>query len=112
MILAARRSMSVLEFLQEGRWSWVVLAVTLVVLFAIVIKMKEWLRGKGLAEDSPEQLLLEFRDIHRQGKLSPDEYRHIRERLTKKTGQADGVDNAAQGPSDGDSAGTSSAGKD
>ena len=112
MILAARRSMSVLEFFQEGRWSWVVLAVTLIVLFAIVLKLKEWLRPKGLAEDSPERLLLEFRDIHRQGKLSPDEYRHIRERLAKKTGQSDGVDNAAQGPSAGDSAGTSSAGKD
>ena len=112
MILAARRSISVLEYLQEGRWSWVVLAVALIVLFAIVLKLKEWLRVQGLAEDSPEQLLLEFRDIHRQGKLSPDEYRLIRERLAKKTGQSDGVDNAAQGPSAGDSAGTSSASKD
>ncbi len=112
MILATRRSMSVLEFLQEGRWSWVVLAVTLIVMFAIVLKLKEWLRAKGLLEDSPERQLLEFRDIHRQGKLSPDEYRHIRERLAKKTGQSDRVDNAAQGPSAGDSAGTSSAGED
>jgi hypothetical protein len=112
VIFAARRAMSVLEFLQEGRWGWVVLAVTLIVLFSIVLKLKAWVRVKGLAENSAEQLLLEFRDIHRQGKLSPDEYRLIRERLTKKTGQSDSGDNAAQGPFAGDSAGTSSAGKD
>ena len=113
MILAARRSVTVLEFLQEGGWSWVALAVTLVVLFAVVLKLKEWLRAKGLAEeDSPERLLLEFRDIQRQGKLSPDEYRHIREQLVKKSGQSDGGNNAAQGPSAGDSVRTSSAGKD
>jgi hypothetical protein len=104
--------MSVMEFLRKGGWSWVALAVTLIALFAIVVKLKEWLRATGLAEDSPERLLLEFRDIHRQGKLSPDEYRHIREQLVKKTGQSDGGDNAAQGPSAGDSVGTSSAGED
>ena len=80
-----------------------------VVLFAMILKIKDWLRPKGLMEDSPEELLLQFRDIHKQGELSADEYKNIRERLTKKSGQSDRAGDASSGPSAEDTAGSSPA---
>ena len=82
-------------------------AVVLVVLFAIVLKIKEWLRPNGLAENSPEQLLMQFRDIHKQGDLSADEYKNIRERLTKSSGQSGRAGDTSSGPSADDSVGGS-----
>lgn len=97
-------------FSKGGGWIYfAIAAVVLVVLFAIVLKLKEWLRPNGLAENSPEQLLLQFRDIHKQGELSADEYKNIRERLTKTSGQSGRAGDASSGPSADDSAGSSSA---
>ena len=111
MILAAKRvnSQSLMtEFSKGSGWIWtVVIAVAVLVLFAIVIKLKEWLRKRGLTETSPEQLLLEFRKAHQRGELSADEYKTIRERLFKKAGQAGDSDNSGGGSSAGDSAGSS-----
>ena len=98
------------QFTQKGGWVSVVLVVVaVVVLFAMILKIKDWLRPKGLMEDSPEELLLQFRDIHKQGELSADEYKNIRERLTKKSGQSDRAGDASSGPSAEDTAGSSPA---
>ena len=114
MILAQMKrlnSRALLDMFSEGnRWIYLaVAAVLLVFLFAIVLKIKEWLQPKGLAENSPEQLLMQFRDIHKQGELSADEYKNIRERLTKKSGEAGRAGDASSGPSADDSAGSSPA---
>ena len=114
MILAQMqrlKSQALLDKFSEGnRWIYLAVAVVLLVaLFAIVLKIKEWLRPKGLAENSPEQLLMQFRDIHKQGELSADEYKNIRERLTKKSGESGRAGDASSGPSADDSAGSSSA---
>ena len=92
-----------------GYWSlaWLVGALVLLVIFHH--KIKEYLRPKGFAENSPEELLLRFRDIHRQGDLSPEEYKSIRERLTKKSGESGRAEDASRGPSADDSAGSSPA---
>lgn len=98
------------KFTKGGGWIYfAIAAVVLVVLFAIVLKIKEWLQPKGLAENSAEDLLLQFRDIHKQGDLSADEYQRIRERLTKKSGESGRAGDASSGPSADDSAGSSSA---
>ena len=97
------------KFLKGGGWIYLAIAaVVLVALFVIIVKIKDWMRPKGLAENSAESLLLQFRDIHRQGELSADEYKTIRERLTKKSGEADRAGDASSGPSADDSAGASS----
>lgn len=94
------------KFLRGGGWIYfAVAAIALVALFVIVLKIKEWLQPKGLVENSAESLLLQFRDIHKQGDLSADEYKRIREQLTKKSGQSGRVGDASRGPSADDSAG-------
>ena len=98
------------KFLKDGGWVYVAIAVAaLVALFVIVVKIKDWMRPKGLAEDSPETLLLKFRDIHRQGELTADEYKSIRERLTKKSDESDRAGDASSGLSADDSAESSPA---
>ena len=98
------------KFTKDGGWIYLAIAaVVLVVLIAIVFKIKEWLRPMGLMENSAEDLLLQFRDIHRQGDLSADEYQRIREQLTKKSGESDRAGDASSGPSADDSAGSSPA---
>lgn len=96
------------EISRQTGWTWaIVAAVVMLALIALVLKLKDWLRPNGLLEDSPEQLLMSFREIHREGDLSADEYQMIRERLTKKSGEASRKDDSASGPSAKDSAGTS-----
>ena len=111
MILAAKRVISrslMTEFSKGNGWIWTVaIAITVLVLFAILVQLKEWLRKRGLTESTPEQLLLEFRKAHQRGELSADEYKTIRERLFQKTGQAGDSDNSGSGSSAGDSAGSS-----
>ncbi|MFM9961632.1 MAG: hypothetical protein ACKV2Q_10440 [Planctomycetaceae bacterium] len=92
-----------------GFWSLALLAGALVLLVVFHHKIKEYLRPKGLAENSPEQLLLQFRDIHQQGDLSAEEYKIIRERLAKKSGGSGRAEDASRGLSADDSAGTSPA---
>lgn len=98
------------KFSRGGGWLYVAIAaVVIVVLFGIILKIKEWMRPKGLAENSAEQLLMQFRSIHQQGDLSAEEYRSIRERLTKRSGESGRAEDASRGPSTDDSAGTSPA---
>lgn len=97
------------KFTKEGGWIYLVIAaVVLVVLVAILLKIREWLRPSGLTDNSAEDMLLQFRDIHRQGDLSADEYQRIREQLTKKSGESGRAGDASSGLSADDSAGTSS----
>ena len=92
-----------------GFWSLALLAGALILLVMFYHKIKEYLRPKGLAENTPEQLLLQFRDIHQQGDLSAEEYKSIRERLTKRSGESGRAGDASRGPSADDSAGSSPA---
>lgn len=113
MILAAKRLTPhgfLEKFTQGGGWvSLGLVVLALVVLLFFVLKIKGWMQPKGLMENSPEELLLQFRDIHKQGELSADEYKNIRERLTKKSGESGRAGDASSGPSAEDSAGSSPA---
>ena len=111
MILAAKRvtlQSLISQFSKGHGWIWAVLVVvSVIVLFAIVIKLKEWFHRQTQPESSPEQLLLEFRKAHQQGELSADEYKTIREQLFKKSDEVVKKDISGSGPSAGDSVGTS-----
>ncbi|MCX7421636.1 MAG: hypothetical protein NT013_19105 [Planctomycetia bacterium] len=110
MILAAKRvtlQTMISQFTKGHGWIWAVLVVVaVIVMFAIVIKLREWFRSQTQSESSPEQLLLEFRKAHQQGELSADEYKTIREQLFKKSGEVDQKDISGSGPSAGDSVGS------
>lgn len=98
------------KFSKGGGWLYVAIAaVVIMVLFGIVLKIKEWMRPKGLAENSPEELLMQFRGIHQQGDLSAEEYKSIRERLTKRSGESGRAGDASRGHSTDDTAGSSPA---
>jgi hypothetical protein len=93
----------------DGLWSLALLAGALVLLVVFHHKIKEYLRPKGLEENSPEQLLLQFRGILQQGALSAEEYKSIREQLTKRSGESGRAEDASRGLSADDSVGTSPA---
>ena len=98
------------KFTKDGGWIYLAIAaVVLVALIAIVLKIKQWLQPSGLTDNSAEDMLLQFRNIHRQGDLSADEYQRIREQLTKKSGESGRAGDASRGHSADDSAGTSPA---
>lgn len=92
--------------LSEGnRWTYLVIGVVLLVgLFFIVVKIREWLVPKGLTDNSSEDMLMQFRDIHQQGELTADEFKAIRERLAKRSGESKRAGRASSGPSADDSA--------
>ncbi|GDY06590.1 hypothetical protein LBMAG52_00760 [Planctomycetia bacterium] len=97
------------KFSTGGGWETLtLLAGALCLLIMFHHKIRDWLRPKGLMENSPERLLMQFRDIHKQGDLSADEYKNIREQLTKRSGESGRAGNASSGPSADDSAGSSS----
>ena len=85
------------------------LAVALVLLIAFHHKIKEYVRPNGSLENSPEELLLQFRDLRQQGDLSAEEYKSIRERLTKRSGESGRAGDASSGLSADDSAKSSPA---
>lgn len=111
MILAAKRmtlQTMISQFTKGHGWVWAVLViVAVIVLFAFVIKLKEWFRGHAQSETSPEQLLLEFRNAYERGELTEAEYKTIREQLFKKSGEATQKDISGKEPSAGDSVRTS-----
>lgn len=112
MLLAAKRihpQKLLTQFSSQEGWIWaIVVGISVIVMFAVILKLKEWFR-KSQLQTSKEDLLLAFRDIHRQGELSADEYRSIRERLTKKSDETGRAGDVSQGLSSGDSVGSSSA---
>jgi hypothetical protein len=106
VLLAAKKSLTLVEFFQTSRGSWLALAIVIVVMFGLLAWFTKWWRDEAIRQNSPEDLLLEFRNLHKQGELTSDEYRSVRERLVQKTGRSDDKDNSTGGCSDGGSAGT------
>ena len=71
--------------------------VAIVVLVVIALKLRAWYREDSDDAVSRDELLLQFRDLHRQGGLSEDEYRSIRGRLVSQSAapKADGKDSGS-----------------
>ncbi len=112
MLLAAKKSLTLVEFMQTSRGSWLALAILIVGMFGLLAWFTKWWRDEAIQQNSPEDLLLEFRNLHQQGELTPDEYRSVRERLVQKTGRSDDKDNSTGGCSDDGSSGTTAVPED
>ena len=75
-----------------------VVVVAIGVLVVIALKVRAWYREDSDDAASQDDLLLQFRDLHRQGGLSEDEYRSIKGRLLNQSAalKADGKDSGSQ----------------
>ncbi len=71
------------DLLRELGGPLLVLAALLVALAAAVWAIRRWLRRSAVTAPSCEELLLEFRRMAEEGKLSEQEFRTIRQRLMR-----------------------------
>jgi hypothetical protein len=76
-----RRPTEVWDFLGESFFAWIGLCVALLILAGVVYRLRSWWReDAGRAVDSNE-LLTQFRELHREGDLTEAEFRSIKSRL-------------------------------
>ena len=62
-------------------WQWAITLVAVCVGVWFIFQLRAWFReDSGRADDNLE-MLTQFRDLHRQGELSEDEYRLIKRQL-------------------------------
>ena len=62
-------------------WQWVIALVAACVGVWSIFQMRAWFREDSGRADDNLKMLTQFRDLHRQGGLSEDEYRLIKSRL-------------------------------
>ena len=76
---------SLLWKLLDASWyEWLALVATffsVVVLIWLVIRVKTWYREDEDPAAQDHEMLVQFRDLHRQGDLSEEEFRSIKGRL-------------------------------
>ena len=74
-------------------WQWAIALIVACVGIWSIFQLRAWFRDDAGREDDNLKMLTQFRDLHRQGGLSEDEYRLIKSRLIaghgpqSKTGQ-------------------------
>lgn len=69
---------------------WTILIVCVGVLVWLVVRVRSWFREDEDPTASAHEMLLQFRDLRRQGDLSEEEYRSIKNRLVEERGDARG----------------------
>jgi len=77
-------------------WQWAITLVVACVGVWSIFQMRAWFREDAGRADDNLKMLTQFRDLHRQGGLSEDEYRLIKSRLVAGHGLQS---NAGQGSS-------------
>lgn len=60
---------------------WILLLLALSVLFWVIIRIKSWFREHEDVDEANREMLLQFRDLRRQGELTDEEYRSIKGQL-------------------------------
>jgi hypothetical protein len=71
---------------------WVaVTAVTLAVLIWAGLRIRAWFRDESGPAESHHEMLVQYRELQREGKLTEEEYRSIKRRLAPALGDAHGV---------------------
>ena len=69
----------------------VVTVLLVLLLVGVILKIRSWYRGDADDAVKPDELLLQFHELHRQGELDEDEYRSIRGRLSSQPAEAPAV---------------------
>lgn len=79
---------SLWELLESSLPVLIGLVVSIFLLIWAVIRVRSWFRDGEDPIAQPHEMLLHFRDLHRQGSLSESEYRSIKSRLVETNKQA------------------------
>lgn len=70
---------------------WIVLLVSIIVLSWLIVRIRSRFREDEGPTAQDHELLLQFRDLHRQGDLTDGEFRSIKSRIMERTdGSQDG----------------------
>lgn len=65
-------------------WQWAIMLVVGCVAVWSMFRLRAWFREDDGRADGNLEMLTQFRDLHRQGDLSEDEYRLIKSRLVRQ----------------------------
>ncbi|MFO1094602.1 MAG: hypothetical protein U0992_15050 [Planctomycetaceae bacterium] len=76
------------EVLRESAGTWIGLAFAIVVLAWIVNRVRAAFRSDADPAENANQMLSEIREMYEEGKLSEEEFRSIKGRLTKRKDSA------------------------
>ena len=69
------------KILEASALGWVFLFVCILILGWAVFRVRSWFREGEDPDAHKHQMLMQFRDLHREGSLSDEEYRSIKRRL-------------------------------
>jgi uncharacterized membrane protein len=78
-------AISIRELLRESAWTWIGLVFAIVVLAWIIMRVRESFRTDDDPAENTNQMLSEIREMYEEGKLSEEEFRSIKGRLTTPT---------------------------
>ena len=73
----------VLNQLRPGPWAWLCLLVILGTICWLVFRVRAYWRDDAEGDASPHEMLRQFRESHREGVLTAEEYRLIKSRLVQ-----------------------------
>lgn len=76
------------EVLRESAGTWIGLAFAILVLAWIISRLRALFRSDDDPAENTNQMLSEIREMYEEGKLSEEEFRSIKGRLTKRTDSA------------------------
>lgn len=72
------------EVLRESAWTWIGLVFAIVILAWIVSRVRAVYRSDDDPAENSNQMLSEIREMYEEGKLSEEEFRSIKGRLTSR----------------------------
>lgn len=75
------------KFLEASPTDWLIFFLSLVAIIAAcwtIIRVTTWFRDDADPAEGDQRLLMQFRELHRQGDLSDEEYRSIKGRLVAR----------------------------
>ena len=79
------------DLLRASAWQWIGLVFAIVVLAWIIMRVRELFRTDDDPAENANQMLSEIREMYEEGKLSEEEFRSIKGRLTTRGDSASAV---------------------
>jgi hypothetical protein len=81
-------AISVRDLLHKSAWEWIGLIFAIVVLAWIVVRVRALFHSDDDPAENANQMLSEIREMYDEGKLSEEEFRSIKGRLTNQNDSA------------------------
>ncbi len=64
--------------------TWILLVVAIAVLIWLVVRIRAWFRDDSGPAATEYEMLMQFKELRREGNLSEEEYRSIKNELTSR----------------------------